>query len=78
MEYESRFAKSKPRLKWTWTTQSGDVPRYLDNNKQQRSKNNKQTAVIDITRQCHDVVKIIFMNLTFRIIEHTSSEVTVS
>ena len=52
MEYESRFAKSKPRLKWTCAIQIGDVPRYLDNNKQQRSKNNKQTAVINITRQC--------------------------
>ena len=41
------------------------------------SKNIKQTAVIIITRQ-RMLQKLSFMNLTFRMLQHTSSEVTVT
>ena len=41
------------------------------------NKNNKQTAVINITRQ-RMLLKLSFMNLTFRVLQNTSSEVTVT
>ena len=41
------------------------------------SKNNKQTEVTNITRQ-RMLQKISFMNLTFRMLQHTFSEVTVT
>ena len=40
------------------------------------SKSNKQTAVINITRQ-RMLQKLLFMNLTFRMLQHTS-DVTVT
>ena len=39
--------------------------------------NIKQTAVIDITTQ-RMLQKLSFKNLTFRMLQHTSSEVTVT
>ena len=40
-------------------------------------KDNKQTAVINITRQ-RMLLKLSVMDLTFRMLQHTSSEVTVT
>ena len=53
-------------------------PNTSTNKFEQISRNNRHTAVTNITRQRMSEKNFDFKNLTFRMLQHTSSEVTVT